>query len=208
MTDVEKFIEYLEHSVDFPNSRNLYEGSHNLSLLRKSNLKLYLEEMKISNPKTLLLGEAPGYKGCGNTGIAFTSERIILTNNFFLNKNFKVESKLSPESEISATIIWNEIVKQKHLPLLWNIYPYHPYKNNFLKSNRTPNVNELQFGKTILKRLLDIFEIENIIAVGRKAEKHVKEINVNYIYVRHPANGGKNKFVSDYEKAMKKMIKL
>jgi len=34
-------------------------------------------------PTKLLLGEAPGYKGCGITGIAFSSERILTENEFF-----------------------------------------------------------------------------------------------------------------------------
>jgi uracil-DNA glycosylase len=165
--------------------------------------------MKFINPRTLFLGEAPGYKGCGNTGIAFTSEKIIKTYDFFLNNNFLVSSVSSLESEISATIIWEEIIKQKNLPLLWNIFPFHPYKGNNLKSNRTPNFQELEFGATILGKLLSLFEIENIIAVGRKAEESIQELNINYHYVRHPAYGGKNKFIEGYNSVMsKKLIKL
>jgi len=198
VTEVEKFIKYIEKSKPFPNTKNLYQGNDDSSLLRKSNLKLYLEQMNVINPTTLLLGEAPGYKGCGNTGIAFTSERIIKTCNFFSKQNFLVSSDNHLESEISATIVWEEIVKQKTLPLLWNIFPFHPHKENYLKSNRTPNFEELKFGETILRKLLHIFEVENIIAVGRKAEQHIQELNINYHYVRHPANGGKNKFIQGY----------
>jgi hypothetical protein len=204
VTEIEKFIEYIEKSKPFHNTRNLYQGNDDSSFLRKSNLKLYLEQMKVINPTTLLLGEAPGYKGCGNTGIAFTSERIIKTYNFFSNHKFLVSSDNHLESEISATIVWEEIIKRKTLPLLWNIFPFHPHKENNLKSNRTPNIEELEFGATILRKLLYIFEIENIIAVGRKAEEHIQELKINYHYVRHPANGGKNKFIAGYNNVISK----
>ena len=52
---------------------------------RRENLKLYLEKMKKLNPSFLLLGEAPGYKGCRLTGIPFSSEKILATNDFFNN---------------------------------------------------------------------------------------------------------------------------
>lgn len=199
VTEIEKFINHIEKSKPFPNTRNLYQGNDDSSFLRKSNLQLYLEQMKVVKPTTLFLGEAPGYKGCGNTGIAFTSERIIKTYDFFSEQNFIVSSDNHLESEISATIVWEEIIKQKTLPLLWNIFPFHPHKENNLKSNRTPNLEELEFGLTILKKLLYIFNIEKIIAIGRKAEEHIKELNINYYYVRHPANGGKNKFIEGYQ---------
>jgi uracil-DNA glycosylase len=195
MTQIQKFITYLEKRRPLPNTRNLYRGKKEIAHIRKANLLLYLEQMKIVNPSVLLLGEAPGYKGCGNTGIAFTSERILKEYDFFTAKAYQTASKNDFESEISATIVWDEITKQIQLPLLWNIFPFHPHKENQLKSNRTPNLEELKFGKRVLKKLLELFEIENIIAVGRKPAQSLQELNINHQYVRHPAHGGKHKFV-------------
>ena len=52
-------------------------------------------------------------------------------------------------------------------------------------------------------KLLEIFEIEIIVAVGRKSELKVKELNRTSTYVRHPANGGKNKFVAGINEIFK-----
>ena len=198
MTQIQEFITYLEKRRPFPNTRNLYRGKKEAAHIRKANLTLYLEQMKAINPTTLLLGEAPGYKGCGHTGIAFTSESILKNHEFFVNKDFQVISKDHVESEISATIVWNEITKQTQLSLLWNIFPFHPHKEKRLHSNRTPTVAELKFGKRVLKKLLDIFPIERIIAVGRKAELSIQELGIDCEYVRHPAHGGKHKFVEGF----------
>jgi len=198
MKEIEKFIADLAASKGFENSRNLYLGNNNASHIRKTNLTLYLNEMKNINPSVLLLGEAPGYKGCGLTGIAFTSEKIIKTKAFFTNKKYLISSSSRVESEVSATIVWNEIDKSSSFPLLWNIFPFHPHKKNDFKSNRTPTKEELQYGTSMLKKLLIIFDIKNIIAVGRKAEQQIQDLDLKYKYVRHPANGGKNKFVEGY----------
>jgi hypothetical protein len=49
VTEIEKFIEYIEKSKPFHNTRNLYQGNDDSSFLRKSNLKLYLEQMVVEN---------------------------------------------------------------------------------------------------------------------------------------------------------------
>ena len=175
-------------------SENLYSGNSNESLIRKHNLELYLEQMKLSKPKLLLLGEAPGYKGCRLTGVPFTSEKILANHSYFQDNDYKFINK-NLESEQSATIVWNVLHEFENKPLIWNIFPFHPYDGNNYNTNRTPNENELEFGKEYLLNLLEIFKIDTIAAVGRKPESKLKEINIKSQYVRHPANGGKSKFV-------------
>jgi len=53
--------------------------------------------------------------------------------------------------------------------------------------------------KQVIK-LLQIFEIETIGAVGRKAESKLKDIGIRYQYIRHPSNGGKKKFIEGINK--------
>ena len=84
-------------------SRNV-EGNENTF----NNLRLYLNKMKYIKPKYLLIGEAPGYNGCRWSGIPFVSERILRDNNFFgLENGYKVRNDNKPQSEASATIVWN-----------------------------------------------------------------------------------------------------
>lgn len=196
MHTIEKFIKDLENEnlnkIGF--SENMYAGDNKESLIRKQNLLIYLLKMKSLNPKFLLLGEAPGYKGCRLTGIPFTSEKILAKHSFFRDCDFQFISN-NLESEQSATIVWNVLQNFDKKPLIWNIFPFHPYDGKDFKTNRTPNEKELEIGKEYLLKLLDIFKIDTIAAVGRKPESKIKDIKIKSQYVRHPANGGKMEFV-------------
>jgi hypothetical protein len=206
MHTIEKFIAELENEnlSEIGFSENLYAGNSRESRIRKQNLLTYLVKMKSLNPKFLLLGEAPGHKGCRLTGIPFTSEKILANHPFFKNLNFQfINDNL--ESEQSATIVWNLLQNCDNKPLIWNIFPFHPYDGLNQNTNRTPNQNELEIGKKYLLILLDIFKINLIAAVGRKPESKLKEIGIQYQYVRHPANGGKNKFVIGINKLMNQL---
>lgn len=206
MHTIDKFITELENEnlSEIGFSENLYTGNSSGSIIRKHNLLTYLLKMKSLNPKFLLLGEAPGYKGCRLTGIPFTSEKILANHPFFKDLNFQfINDNL--ESEQSATIVWNILQNYENKPLIWNIFPFHPYDGLNHNTNRTPNENELEIGKEYLLKLLDIFKINLIAAVGRKPESKINEINIQYQYVRHPANGGRNKFVSGINKLMEQL---
>jgi len=206
MHTIEQFIKDLENEnldkLGF--SENLYAGDNKESIIRKHNLLTYLENMKSLNPKFLLLGEAPGYKGCRLTGVPFTSEKILASHSFFADFDFKFINE-NLESEQSATIVWNVLQDLKSKPLIWNIFPFHPYNGNDCQTNRTPNEKELELGKEYLIKLLKIFEIDFIAAVGRKPESKLSGIETKYQYVRHPANGGKNKFVEGIKEIIEQL---
>ena len=201
---IENFIKSLSKYENSSNLTNLYRGNSQLSQIRRENLKLYFDRMKKINPSILLLGEAPGYKGCRLTGIPFTSERILENNEFFKDQAYKLLNEdQSLESEISATIVWNELDNYESKALIWNIFPFHPHKHNNISSNRTPTKEELKQGKEYLMQILDIFDIKKIIALGRKAESKIIDMDINNTYVRHPANGGKNEFMRGLRVEMK-----
>ena len=196
MKQIDNFISNLSSVQKMNNTTNLYFGNSRESKIRRNNLKVYLVKMKTLNPKFLILGEAPGHKGCRLSGIAFTSERVLSENAFFHNEQILfVNDRNKLESEISATIVWNEISKLNEKPLIWNIFPFHPHLLNDIKTNRTPTKAELEEGKKWLKKLLEIYDIKKIIALGRKPESQLEEINLPFSYVRHPSNGGKNDFI-------------
>ena len=60
---------------------NPFDRSHPDTVLRRMNLELYLRKIADSEPKVLLLGEAPGYQGMRTTGIPFTHCQILLGTN-------------------------------------------------------------------------------------------------------------------------------
>lgn len=205
MKDIVEFISFIsEQKVEkIGASENLYNGESKESEIRRHNLTVYLEMMKDINPGIMMIGEAPGYKGCRLTGVPFTSEKVLATNPFFCNQGFKFIHEIDKlESEQSATIVWNELNALKEKPLIWNIFPFHPYGNKGVNSNRTPNGKELDLGNEILKEMLKLFTINKIIAVGKKAESQLKGSGLNFRYVRHPANGGKSDFVNGLQKEL------
>lgn len=92
------------------NSINIYQGNSYEAKLRRKNLLAYLTKMLELEPKTILIGEAPGIHGCGKTGIPFTDEFAIATEQFFENGDF---GNMGLDHERSAAVIWNVIRNKK-----------------------------------------------------------------------------------------------
>jgi len=173
-----------EHLLIANNINNPYQVGKNS--VPYENLKKYLLKMLALKPQVLLVGEAPGYNGCRLTGIPFTSEYTIFDNKFLIGNShdFKISDK--KQKERTSTIFWNKINelnknKTLQLPLLWNIFPYHPHeKGNTEKSNRAPLKDEIDFGFVVLGELLNIFESINMIyAIGNKAKNKLMDENGN-----------------------------
>lgn len=179
--------------------------------IRRSQLKTYLHE-RIESAKYLFIAEALGYQGGHFTGIAMTSERILLG---YQESKYGVrpehvfqsvlprrtsQSSLNPKgmSEPTATIMWGALIDLGIDPyevVLWNAVPWHPYNlDKGLLSNRTPSEDELNAGLKHLQSFMNLFTNVKMVAVGRKCEMSLKQLGVDHIPVRHPANGGAPKF--------------
>ena len=66
---INAFIERLASEQVGSLTENIYVDKH-----KQENLRLYLMALCKNKPTYMLVGEAPGYKGCGVTGIPFTEE--------------------------------------------------------------------------------------------------------------------------------------
>lgn len=201
------FVKKLTKEVVSNNSYNQYTNP-----IIENNLKIYLTEMEKIRPNILCVGEAAGYNGCRLTGIPFTSEYLMMKNNnyiFGVSKGYKtIHNNVKLQKEISATIVWEVLGANQLYPLLWNAFPFHPFKNGNNKSNRMPNFSELEIGKSFIEELLNEFEcISYIVAIGKKAEKSLINMNlsININAVRHPSNGGKNDFASGMQNIIKQV---
>ena len=194
---------------------------------RCSNLRKYLKARE--KAKYMLIAEAPGYQGCHFSGIPMTSERLILNdkNNTYRlkglertsDKNKLIETKIcTPKypkgrniaktviekgfAEPTATIVWKQIVDVLHISptdfVLWNAFPFHPWSNSIL-SNRTPNNDEIDNTKYILRKFINLFD-ENIkiICIGNTSQNTLSKIlttaSGKVTKARHPANGGADEF--------------
>ncbi|MDP6923178.1 MAG: uracil-DNA glycosylase [Candidatus Scalindua sp.] len=177
--------------------------------IRLSQLKQYMLERK--NAKYLLVGEALGYQGGHFTGIAMTSERILLGK--MRHKSITpghVFSGIEPRrtsmpsvkkdgfTEPTATIVWERLITSGFDMrdfILWNALPWHPYKpEKGILSNRTPSDGEFEKGKPVMLALLESVNVTKVIAVGEKSRIQLGEMGIDASMVRHPANGGAPKF--------------
>lgn len=178
--------------------------------IRKAQLKAYLTE-RLGKAKILILGEALGYQGGHFTGMAMTSERILLGH--MLHKGIEpthvfqntIPRRTSKESvrekgftEPTATIAWGHLLDLGLDPqsfVIWNAFPWHPYKKDKgMLSNRTPKDIEMEEGIRLLNKLITLFDFETVIAVGNKAKMLCDTHDIQSHVVRHPANGGATKF--------------
>ncbi len=238
--DIDDFINNLAGDKS-PNewSLNIYQGEK--GRIRRENLSFYLKEMKDLNPSRLFVGEAPGRWGCFQTGIPFTDINTLAENVFFEERRKKLGNgkKLEKEelirlhiasskaeilkkeiAERSSNVVWecldklSKFRKEEKLPLLWNIYPFHPSDVNDEhtspedRPNRKPNALERTLGVDFLFDLLSLFEIKEIYAVGvvpyntlnlKETSKELKNRGIELVkYIRHPAYGGKNDFIKGF----------
>lgn len=190
---IKKFIDALE-TTDF-SSRNPFENIYKRQECR-DNLEIYLNHVKQNGTGIMLVGEAPGYRGCKLTGIPFTDGIQLKNelNSFALGDVTKYVIR-EQIKENSATIIWEALrTTENHMvPLLWNSFPFHPYGEKGEQTNRNPESDEIAWGREQIEKLIEIFQIDrrNIYAVGRKAQLQLG-YQSDDLYIRHPSYGGKN----------------
>lgn len=194
-----------------PNVYNQYSDEHPESSIRRANLLLYLKQMDKVKPKIMLVGEAPGYRGSRLTGVPFTSEHLLMHNMEGLTLFGKENGYRLPVpkdkllKEATATIIWNTVLEKDLMILSWNAFPFHPHKLGNEKSNRTPLKKELLIGEKFLLELIDLFDIEIVVAMGNKAYESLSKLGIECQKVRHPAQGGKKEFVEGMERVKEQL---
>lgn len=153
------------------------------------------------DPDLILVAEAPGYQGCRYSGIAFTSERLLMEG--AIPRLPKLSHRLStrplPFSEPSATIVWRTLYRLglAERVVLWNAVQLHPHRPGEPWSNRTPTPSEVALGEPALRILVTSFPRARVVAVGKKAEGLLQAMGVVPVAtVRHPANGGATAFAA------------
>lgn len=183
-----------------PNNTNQYSYEVDANAIRRSNLLLYFQVLAECRPTIIIVGEAAGARGTRRTGIPLTDEATMLKGIsglklFGEEHGFRRTGEFeNAESGMTTTEVWKRIVAMRPLPLLWDAFPFHSHPPGKPLSNRKPNKDELAIGRPFLSRLLDLYPIETIVALGRKAEESLRLAGVSAVYVRHPAQGGTQQF--------------
>ncbi len=171
-----------ELATDLPN------GDH----IRRKNLLGYLRSF-YERPSILVVGEAPGWRGCRFSGVPFTSESQ-LSRDALPFDGQQSSLRTSPYEESTATIFWRQLLPYHPRFIAWNALPYHPHKQGNSLSNRTPNQQEISAYADLLSALVQLLKPNQIIAVGRSAEHAMGIMQMPAIYIRHPAHGGASSF--------------
>ena len=189
-----------------------YDASRRGSSVRRQQLQAYLEE-RLHKAKLIMIAEAVGYQGGRFTGIAMTCERMLLghhdtvtpemvftgvlpkrtsyADSTYITKRTQRELGLN---EPTDSVVWNAMLEANIDPyevVLWNIFPFHPFKGDDGLTNRTPTQDELDQGWTYTKQLLSLFPDAHILGIGQKSSLTLQAYGVDVqATLRHPANGG------------------
>lgn len=148
--------------------------------------------------KYLLIGEAPGYRGCHFSGVPFTCEKQLCDGDVpRIGVCSRITTRKLPWSEGSATVIWGTLHELgiADQTVMWNAMAFHPHLPGNLYSNRAPTRDELLCGMDILSMVVESFIGATRIAVGKTAATTLKNLNFRIDHeVRHPSMGGANLF--------------
>lgn len=166
----------------------------------RTNLAAYLHGLlQLPYSGHLLVGEAPGYRGCALTGIPFTSERLLARSDhpflIGLRKSLVIHGTTS---EPTATIVWEYFGNSNKLPAFWNIFPFHPHRAGDSQSNRLPTSAEAAAGRPFLEMMLELLYPRRVVAVGRTAAKWLAKFfpTMKMDAVPHPSHGNKAAFIA------------
>ncbi|MFT4066241.1 uracil-DNA glycosylase [Paraburkholderia sp.] len=171
----------------------------NAALIRRQQLAAYIDARR-SKARVILIAEALSCRGGRFTGIAMTSERILLGNDTVLNR-LAASSDASPPPdylpgrasrtsnpgelsrgtdreygvyERTASIVWRTMLANGFGPMefaLWNAFPFHPFITGNAQSNRRPSGCELRETGQILPDFIGLFpHAVWFVALGREAE--------------------------------------
>lgn len=221
---MDAFLELLKHSPAGPvfnpwhHNDPLHDASKAAPAIRRKQLASYLGERRKAT--IILLAEALGYQGGHFTGIAMTSERLLLGH--LRHKGLGPEmvfadtprrtsrEDVRPDgfTEPTATIVWGamrELGLDPRGVILWNAFPWHPFKPGIgLLSNRTPSEDEVLLGRPVLLALKSLVPQAEILAVGQKSAALLANMGIAAPALRHPANGGAGQFREQFARTVKK----
>lgn len=207
---VTAFVESLRTAA-MPNDGlvNIYDDAHDPCGWRRTRLRRWLTLPRDGVPLVLFVGEAPGRDGAVVTGVPFASVETLTAAGFERlhavqhGEGFAAVCGGEPKrTERTAKSFWNAalpVLDGLPLPVVWNIVPFWPHR---FGANRKPRVPELRFGLMWTERILNMWEFDAVVSVGRCAEQGLNIAGVASEYVRHPSRGGANSFAAGIKRVL------
>ncbi len=199
-SSIAAFVERMSQSAAGPNAANPFDRSQPGNAVRRRNLERYLEQLAERHPTTLLVGEAPGYRGMRITGVPFTNTVLLRQGVAHFDMLGTANGYVVPDdlpgvaAEPTATVMWRVLAELDFLPVLWSAYPLHPHRPGNPLSNRTPTSAEAAEWAWSWQALQELFSITSVVAVGNIAQQSMARGGFTVPRVRHPAHGGREKF--------------
>jgi uracil-DNA glycosylase len=149
-------------------------------------------------PEFLLIGEAPGYRGCHFSGVPFTNEALLCDGSIpRIGRCQRITSRPTPWKEASATVVWEALYRAgiAEQVVMWNAFAFHPFEPGRPMSNRSPTRSEWIASLDILRNVVDHFRGARVVAVGNVANSALEKAGITFsLKVRHPSMGGVPEF--------------
>lgn len=201
---IAKILSELEQ-IELPDVFNPYlhncksEDAANAVEIRKNNLTNYLEYYLKQPPTELWLAESGSYNGLRRTGLPLVPETTF-NNDIHQFGSIKKATITKARNSYTNKTVWEEAVKKKPIPFLWNTVLAHPHPPHEHFKNRGLKIFETNSYFKILERIIIFFDFKSIVCIGRKAEKSISKLGIEFTYVRHPSQGGITKFKNKIKK--------
>ncbi|MFJ4220025.1 uracil-DNA glycosylase [Curtobacterium luteum] len=165
---------------------------------RRAALLTHLEDA--DGGDLVLVGEAAGWRGARQSGVAFTAAPTV---------------GLPGTAEASATVVRAALRDLQLLDgtLLWNAFPLHPHHANDVRSNRAPTRAELRSAEHLVAAAT---AHRYVVCVGQTAARTLSSLSVEVesadtatatdrvVAVRHPSFGGASLFTQQITAATRR----
>jgi len=201
MTAVGKFVGQLK-GVRFANVFNPYRDhcpAHDLPYackIRRRNLSKVLTAAMSSGVDVIWLGRDLGYRGGRRTGLALTDESCLPNAATTYGVPVNIATRTGPVSERTAQQIWAQVGLAPTVPILWNVFPFHPHEPGNSMSNRRHTRQEFDLCSDILTSILQLLRPKFLVAIGQDAHAELLRQGRKSILVRHPSYGGHIEFAT------------
>ena len=189
-----QLLNQLRTGVPLPNVFNPWGECDPIDSMQspaEARLSRLAQHFDVVTPRFILVGEAPGFKGCHFSGVPFADEQLILCRKIpRVSADGRLTTLPRPLSEHSSKRVW-QVLKELEITdsvVCWNAFPWHPHHPGHPCLNRTPSAEELKRGLPMLRELRGLFPDAQVIPVGNRAEDALKKFCFALPKVPHPAN--------------------
>lgn len=165
--------------------------------LRRKNLESFLEAALEMHVEQIWVARDLGYRGGRRTGVPLTDEvHLDGVGRLLGGISLRRATRGPIVAERTAAVVWRVLDRIDQPVVLWNVFPFHPHERDDPFSNRCHTSAEREQTLPLLKILIDMFEPERLVAIGRDAQLALKDFDTPVAMVRHPSYGGQAEFIS------------